>query len=531
VKATTKNKFGQYFTPLPLVDHMISLATLTPEADILEPACGEGIFIKRLDELGYKNVHGFEIDATIQLKCHPKQVKFTSFISEKITKNYDLIIGNPPYIRWKNLEPELKLELQAQEIWKKYGNSLCDYFYFFIIKSVLLLKNNGQLIFICPDYWLSSTHSGLLRDFLTVQGNIEIIQQFKDTKAFDKVAASLVIFKFIKQKKEDKKIKIEDYIYSNHGKIERKASIIKNQFKLNQKWLTASDNIAHQAHTLQKVCSDSITGQYPVLSDVCHIANGMVSGLDKAFQITEPTTLAVLNDQEKQALLSVAKAHHLQPYFIELKINYIFLNDTDIKDEADFSEKYPHFYQHFLTYQDDLKSRYQYNKTIPYWQWVFPRSKALLEQPVEKIFIPCKERISNKNYLRFSWVKAGLFPTQDVTALVLKPITQESIFYLTAFLNHPWVYAWLNVHGILKGNIMEFSEKPLAAIPIRKINWYSPEEVFIHHKITVLVKKLISEKSFQYLDDIHECFSALFSIENRVHLPTKNQQQELFYDF
>lgn len=62
----------------------------------------------------------------------------------------------------------------------------------------------------------------------------------------------------------------------------------------------------------------------------------------------------------------------------------------------------------------------------------------LFSKPEKRIFVPCKERISNrsngrKNYFRFALVEGGIFPTQDVTAIFKKTKREKAlnIFWLT----------------------------------------------------------------------------------------------------
>ncbi|TNE32988.1 restriction endonuclease, partial [bacterium] len=104
-----KNKYGQYFTPKIVADFMVKLADVTSNSKILEPSCGEGVFLDSLIEKGYCNLTAYEIDD--ELSLNHNFVKYESFVSANIEQKFDLIIGNPPYIRWKNLEQELKDEL------------------------------------------------------------------------------------------------------------------------------------------------------------------------------------------------------------------------------------------------------------------------------------------------------------------------------------------------------------------------------------------------------------------------------------
>lgn len=52
VKQSTKNKFGQYFTPKVVADFMIEMADISEKSKILEPSCGEGIFLELLKQKG-----------------------------------------------------------------------------------------------------------------------------------------------------------------------------------------------------------------------------------------------------------------------------------------------------------------------------------------------------------------------------------------------------------------------------------------------------------------------------------------------
>lgn len=128
----------------------------------------------------------------------------------------------------------------------------------------------------------------------------------------------------------------------------------------------------------------------------------------------------------------------------------------------------------------------------------------------KRIFVPCKERISNKDYFRFALVESGVFPTQDVTAIFRKSETIESIEYILAYLNQPIIFDWLKCNGIVKGNIVEFSEKPIASIPFKKIDWNNKNEVSLHNSITDLTQQFLTNKNEKLLSKISTLFNQLF---------------------
>lgn len=87
---------GQVFTPEFIVDEMINLISIKEPNLVLEPSSGSGNFYYKLIEK-YKNVIGVEIDESVAHK--------NAVIKSYFETNYhpDVIIGNPPYVDFKNI--------------------------------------------------------------------------------------------------------------------------------------------------------------------------------------------------------------------------------------------------------------------------------------------------------------------------------------------------------------------------------------------------------------------------------------------
>ncbi|HHF6769343.1 TPA: class I SAM-dependent methyltransferase, partial [Haemophilus influenzae] len=400
-------------------------------------------------------------------------------------------------------------ELKDNSIWKMYCNSLCDYFYIFIIKSILQLKVGGELIFICPDYFFSTKNAEGLRKFLINNGSFEKIILFNESKVFHGVSSSVVIFKYIKGKNIDN-INIINIDSKSPIKSEDIESLGESyyipRFSSSDVWVTspnhikvALDKFESYCKTIKKVQQKSLFDdlEFSRIGSVCDIGNGMVSGLDKAFQMND------INYSELELLNSicVAKAKHLDAFCFSGYTRYKFILD-DINEDK-LITYFPNFFYEFNNYKDYLLKRYSYNKYLPYWKWAFLRNFSLFSKNEKKIFVPCKERISKKSNFRFSLVDEFIYPTQDVTALYKKENVKESIEYITAYLNSKAVFLWMKYKGVVKGNVVEFSEKPLANIPFRRIDWQLKSEKKIHDDITNLVRKYLSNKEFSILHEIN----------------------------
>lgn len=94
---------GAVFTPDNIAKFMTTFVPNKPDLQILEPACGEGVFFKFLDNKN--DIIGIEINKEFIDKCSIYDVKLihTDFIDYRTDNNFDIVIGNPPYIRIQNI--------------------------------------------------------------------------------------------------------------------------------------------------------------------------------------------------------------------------------------------------------------------------------------------------------------------------------------------------------------------------------------------------------------------------------------------
>lgn len=593
---------GQYFTPEFVADFMCDLSSKLTSDSVLEPCAGKGIFLSSLLKKGFTNITSYEINSTLKIDV-PIKVIFEDFLKQRIRNEFDLVIGNPPYVRWKNIPKEIQTYLTTEPFWTERVNSLTDLLYPFIYASVDALKNNGELIFITPIFWTKTLHSSPLRKFLCSIGELEILINFGEMRIFEDVASTIMIFKY-KKTKTGKPIKVinlnskkklskqdletvnvllnrldsgENYIQESYfeaflhpqfgngqpwnaipdkfkqqiDKIESscirfsplitfKVGKITRQIPLSQ-LLTKDDLenleipinkcvnvefngksyyiVDHAKKNLEDFAIEKIYHRYVCLGDIAEIANGLVSGLDKAFRVED---VKIFNEREKEKFVSVIKAYDLNQYYISGYTPYIFVND--IMDENELRNNYPNIYNQLAKYKIDLEKRYSYDTYIPWWHWVFLRNWKLLTSNNKKIFTPCKERIDVRNYARFSYVEGNYLATQDVTAIVKKEFFKEDLKYILAILNSESILVWMKYKGLARGGVLEFSEKPLYRVPIRLINWDNPNEVEIHNSIVNLVNRIIeNNKVSPYKDEIEKLLSKLYSLNIELEISPKVQ--------
>ena len=173
---------GQVFTPPEVVQRMLTLRR--NKGRVLEPACGDGAFSSQLS-----GCVALEVDAAI---C-PVKAQVLDFFAYPESERFDTIIGNPPYVKSRDILSETRKRLASQLL-----NGHASLYLHFIEKCVRHLNPGGELIFITPRDFLKSTGSAQLNTWLFDQGTFTDIDDLGDARIFAGATPNCAIWRFEK---------------------------------------------------------------------------------------------------------------------------------------------------------------------------------------------------------------------------------------------------------------------------------------------------------------------------------------------
>ena len=152
IKEVSKEKLrGGFYTPEPIAEFITKWGINgSTNASILEPSCGDGVFLDVLRKGNYvfDTITAIEFDEIEAGKAAAIEIPNTTVLNEDFhvycnatDKKYDLVIGNPPYIRYQYFD-----ELQQKEAVKIFNRANLKYskltnaWVSFVVGSSLLLK-------------------------------------------------------------------------------------------------------------------------------------------------------------------------------------------------------------------------------------------------------------------------------------------------------------------------------------------------------------------------------------------------------
>ncbi|EOB4243379.1 Eco57I restriction-modification methylase domain-containing protein [Campylobacter jejuni] len=392
-------------------------------------------------------------------------------------KGFDLIIGNPPYIK----ESENK-ELFANTKKLRTYQGKMDIWYHFVGRGFDMLKNNGYLAFIATNNWITNSGAKKLRNIVLEESQILSLVDFSSFMVFDSASIQTMIMSF-------QKIKPPKNYEFHFAKITTQTPIYEDALSLLKNEKTQNNEILKINLTPKKFIDKTLNftkSDYEELFNKIQkygkfyleereVAQGIVYPQEninkKSLEILgnnfylgqgiqkltneEVENLNLLKN-EKILLKPIFESDNIQKYFVK-RYNYFWVIYTNSSFKNPNSmDNYPNLKKHLDKFKKVITSD---NK--PY---------GLHRARDEKFFTGSPRIVALRKCVgepKFSYVDFDCYVS--ATFYVIK--TQRiNVKYLTAILNSKLIAFWLKHKGKMQGNNYQIDKEPLLNIPIVTIN-------------------------------------------------------------
>ena len=384
-------------------------------------------------------------------------------------KGFDLIIGNPPYIRQEELK-ELKPHLAKN--YKVYKGTSDIYTYFYEL-GFNVLKDNGVLSYITSNKYTRAGYGEALREFLLKNVKVLEYTDLNGIKVFDSATVDTSILCFEKSKSKDNKFKylalsneiLKTCAY-NIGLYKDFAEFSQNS--LSKESFTFSDeNASALKAKIERIGTPLKEWQG------LNIYRGILTGYNEAFIITTEKRNEILAnckdeaEKERTAKLirKMLRGRDIKRYSYEwaglwvINTHNGYKNQNGEKVEAINIKHYPSLKKHFDEFYPQLEKRADKGLT-PYNL----RNCAYIEEfEKEKIVYPCI--MAKEPYFSYETSFAfAMAPANIITS------NSDILKYILAFLNSDFIYLMLRKFYMGGGIEGELKTNNLEKLPIPKIN-------------------------------------------------------------
>lgn len=434
------------------------------EMTVLDPACGSGIFLRTVIEEQcnlsdraitknaiseiFQNVTGVDIDGnaleatrlslallylvtTDHLPNELNLIQENVFDAEennRLKKEYDAILTNPPYIKLDNLS-----KAQRHSIVSYLGEEFsgrADAYLAFMRLCLEKVSVGGFCFFVIPQTFLRAKNATFIRQLISKQFDVRCLVDLSSVRVFEGVGAYSILL--IAQKRRTPTHvgrsatvgQITDYVGSALQAVLEEVDKREPYYKVfsmeqsdfqPKEWIIRPPEIGEISRFLSR---------FPTLSDYLSCYQGFVTGADTVFirdadEISESERaiyLPYLPDREigQYEVPSGSRKVVLYPYI-----------GQELLDEAEVQSKFPDTWKYLEGHRETLSRRKRSDGT-PWWRPYRPRSPERMLRP--KIVAPHLMLTP-----RFAVDREGKFATKHGPFMVTKVRAADELLLLDFF--------------------------------------------------------------------------------------------------
>lgn len=412
---------GEVFTRPEVVAYMLDSVLhcgkfkLLAGLRVLEPSCGDGAFVLPLIEAWLSEKPDFDsADAESFLRaCDISTVnieKLRKAVSKRLTasgctrarthtllskwlvcgdfllqdfkEKFDIVIGNPPYIRFDDISAAKQKEYR--DLFLSFAER-CDIYVPFFEKSLDLLSNRGVFSFICTNRFTKSSYGRKLRRLIADKYHVALYLNMEHSQPFvEKVSAYPAIYIIDHHRDhETYSSTIDDASVATLNQV--RMDMPNNVLSVFQRWYKG-DSPWISTDCQERETADKIAKTFPTITksaEGTEIGIGIASGADDIYVNAQRNTSI-----ESSCLLPLVASEDIHNGCITWDERYL-LNPYDDDDDRQMRNlaRYPLTAAYFDSHATKLKARYCARKHPQDWYRTLDRVKySLLRSP--KILIP-----------------------------------------------------------------------------------------------------------------------------------------------
>ncbi|EOH2581997.1 Eco57I restriction-modification methylase domain-containing protein, partial [Campylobacter jejuni] len=266
-------------------------------------------------------------------------------------KGFDLIIGNPPYIK----ENDNKDLFTNTKKLRTYQGKM-DIWYHFVGRGFDILKNNGYLAFIATNNWVTNSGAKKLRNIVLEESQILSLVDFSSFMVFDSASIQTMIMQF-------QKIKPPKNYEFHFSKITTQTPIYDDAINLLKNEKTQNNEILKINLTPKKFIDKTLNftkSDYEELFnkiqkygkfylEESEVAQGIVPAIDEAFVIKDKNVFS----KNEQCFIKEYYTGLSGKFYSSFTDKYlIYLSNKNYSGNLD---DLPNLKQHFQKYKEILK--------------------------------------------------------------------------------------------------------------------------------------------------------------------------------
>ncbi|MDY5407878.1 MAG: N-6 DNA methylase [Candidatus Cryptobacteroides sp.] len=339
----------------------------------------------------------------------------------------DIVIGNPPYVRAKNIGDESKALLRR---WSVARNGNPDLYIPFFEICLSCLKESGSMGLITPNTFLTSVNGRALRYFLSENHYSVTIENFRQEKVFEgKMVYTCITYvdklhiegvKYVQVSLGNlTKTTEEDYSQMTYSSLDHKKG-----------WFLSQGEIFHNIQKIEST-GTSLGSLYSIKNGIATLANDVF--IFKPTKEDEQYYYVGSSKIEKSICRNIIKPNKLKteediPILLEKAI-FPYTKDMSLFEEEYFKATFPETVKYLEQHMETLLSRDKGECDYPWY--AYGRTQAIEDKGIKLLF-PYMAGEPHFVYTEDSdmmiYCGYAIYSDSSYDLLVLKKILESKVF-------------------------------------------------------------------------------------------------------
>jgi type I restriction-modification system DNA methylase subunit len=417
-------------------------------------------------------------------------------------QGFDVIIGNPPYIRIQTMKEWAPLEVEAyKQLCTSASAGNYDIYVVFVEKALSLLNQHGKLGYILPHKFFNAQYGAALRGLIAQGQHLSHVVHFGDQQVFAGATTYTCLMFLDKAKAETCHfVKAADLAAWRISDTAQAGDIPAERITAAE-WNFATGEGAALFERLSKM--------KPQLGDLARIFQGLVTGADKVFVLAQSEhakkSLVEVVDQEGTSWM--LERYILKPFIYgstvatyerpSMKHWIVFPYDVQggkatLIPAKTMAADYPRAWEYLKHYGQALRGREGGKWNHEQW-YAFGRTQNLTQMNDPKLIV---QVISP--YGRYAYDETGIYFTGGGNGPYygvrwLASDNAESLHYLQAVLSSRLLDWYLRrVSSPFRGGYWSYGKRFIEQLPIRTIDFTDAADKTRHDRMVALVDKMLA---------------------------------------
>jgi hypothetical protein len=383
-------------------------------------------------------------------------------------EGFDVIIGNPPYL--KERENKHIFDLVTATPWgKKFHLGKMDYWFFFLHKSLDGMKSNGVTSFITSRYWINSSGSKKLISHIQKEANIFHIVDIGSLQVFDQVAGQHMLHFYRKGEKQGSCLikALQGNLSGIFDLCSTAHSTIFNQ--LSTDLFVENGGIQLSSCGFKLNAPSNIGDFYDVSQGVVQNPDKVSAVMSRRYGLPKGKGVFVLDGDEFEELqLNQDEMHFMRAFFDESAVRRYHLDIKSAKyliyltrNNCKTLRGLPNLNRHLSKYREIMDGRREtLNGSIEWFQLHWPRDSRFFEFP--KVVLPSMFRKAPAAYVP----QAAYFGMGS--NVIVQRVDSYSLKFLCGLLNSKLAEWWFYSTGKMRGVGVDIGVDKLRQFPLPK---------------------------------------------------------------